>query len=39
MKLAARNLTNPLVRQLQGEKEVSSYRTGRQYSMAISFGS
>jgi outer membrane receptor protein involved in Fe transport len=39
MKLAARNLTNPEVRQLQGEKEVSSDRSGRQYSMTLSFGS
>jgi hypothetical protein len=39
LKLGARNLTNPKIRQLQGEEEVSSDRDGRSYSIALSFGS
>ena len=38
LKLGAKNLTNPLVRQLQGGREVSSYRTGASYSLALSYG-
>lgn len=36
LRLAARNLTNPVIRQLQGNREVSAYRTGRTYSAALS---
>jgi hypothetical protein len=39
MKLAARNLLDPTIRQLQGTREVSSYRIGRSYSVVYSFGS
>jgi outer membrane receptor protein involved in Fe transport len=39
MKLAARNLLDPTIRQLQGPREVSSYRIGRSYSIAYSYGS
>jgi hypothetical protein len=34
----ARNLMNPSVQQLQGGKEVSAYRDGRSYSLALTFG-
>ncbi|MFI5371132.1 MAG: TonB-dependent receptor domain-containing protein [Candidatus Eisenbacteria bacterium] len=36
---SARNLLDPNVQQLQGGKEVSAYRSGRSYSLALSFGS
>ena len=39
VKLSARNLINPDIQQLQGEKEVSGYHAGRSYSVALSFGS
>jgi outer membrane receptor protein involved in Fe transport len=39
LQASARNLTNPNVQQLQGGKEVSAYRNGRSYSLALSFGS
>jgi hypothetical protein len=35
LRLAARNLYDPTIRRLQGTREVSSYRTGRSYSVAI----
>ena len=35
VRLAARNLYDPTIRRLQGTREVSSYRTGRSYSVAI----
>ena len=38
-KLAAKNLLDPRIQQLQGGKEVSSYRQGRSYSLAFSLGS
>lgn len=37
LKLGARNLLDPTVRQLQGGKELSSYRKGRSYSIAWSY--
>ncbi len=39
LKLAARNLLDRRIRQLQGEREVSSTRDGRSYSVALSLGS
>jgi len=39
VKLAARNLLDQRVRQLQGEREVSSYRSRRVYSIELSWGS
>ncbi len=39
VKLAARNLTDPRIQQLQNTKEVSGYNLGRSYSVALSFGS
>ncbi len=39
VKLGARNLLDPRIRQLQGENEVSGFRAGRSYSVAFSFGS
>ena len=39
VKLAGRNLLDPRVRRLQGTREISSYRAGRSYSIACSFGS
>lgn len=39
VKIAARNLLDHRVRQLQGGKEVSSTRNGRSYSVALSLGS
>ena len=39
IKLAAKNLLDPRIRQLQGLREVSSYRAGRAYSIAFSLGS
>jgi TonB-dependent receptor len=38
VKLAARNLTNPTIRQLQDVKEVSSYRVGKAYAIEFNFG-
>ena len=39
VRLAAKNLTDPKQQLLQGAKEVSGYRTGRSYSVGVSFGS
>ena len=39
LKFAAKNLLDPQTQLLQGDKEVSAYRTGRSYSIAFSFGS
>lgn len=39
MKVAARNLLDPEVRLLQGDRVQSSYRSGRSYSIAVSMGS
>ena len=39
LKLAAKNLLNPRIRDLQGEKEVSAYREGRRFSVALAYGS
>jgi outer membrane receptor protein involved in Fe transport len=38
-KVAARNLLNPRIQQLQDGKEVSGYSAGRSFSIALSFGS
>jgi outer membrane receptor protein involved in Fe transport len=38
VKLAARNLLDPAIRQLQGEKEVSSYHVGKAYAIEFNFG-
>jgi len=38
-KLAAKNLIDPRIQRLQGSKEVSGFRTGRTYSIAVSSGS
>lgn len=39
VKLAAKNLGDPWIQQLQGDREVSGYRAGRSYSVALSYGS
>jgi outer membrane receptor protein involved in Fe transport len=39
VKLGARNLLDRRVQQLQGRQEVSGYRTGRSYSIGLSYGS
>jgi hypothetical protein len=39
LKLAAKNLLDPAIRVLQGEKEINAYRTGRGYSVALAYGS
>jgi len=39
VKLNAKNLLDPEVRRLQGDREQSSYRSGRSYSIALSMGS
>jgi hypothetical protein len=39
VKLAAKNLLDPKIRQLQGNQEVSAFRKGRAVSLAVSFGS
>jgi len=39
VKLAAKNLLDPRIRLLQGNREVSSYNVGRSYSIAYSYGS
>jgi hypothetical protein len=39
VKLTAKNLLDPVIRQLQGEQEISSYRRGRVYSIAYVYGS
>jgi len=38
VKLAARNLLDPRIQQLQNRKEVSGYRLGRSFSIAFSMG-
>jgi outer membrane receptor protein involved in Fe transport len=38
-KLAAKNLTDPLIRRLHGDHEVTAYRKGRSYSLAIAYPS
>jgi outer membrane receptor protein involved in Fe transport len=37
MKLSARNLSDPIIRQVQGGKEVGSTRAGRSYSVEFSY--
>jgi hypothetical protein len=39
VKLGAKNLLDPRIRALQGEREAAAYRTGRVYSVAFSYGS
>ncbi|HYM81114.1 MAG TPA: TonB-dependent receptor [Candidatus Limnocylindria bacterium] len=39
MKLAAKNLLDPQIRSLQDDLEISSYRTGRSYSIGLGYGS
>ena len=39
VKLAGKNLLDPRIQQLQGDREVSGYRAGRSYSVALSYGS
>ena len=39
LKLGAKNLLDPAIRQLQGDREVSSYHDGRQFGFSITFGS
>jgi outer membrane receptor protein involved in Fe transport len=39
LKLGAKNLLDPAIRQLQGTKEVSSYHDGREYGFSLTFGS
>jgi hypothetical protein len=39
LKVAARNLLDPRIQQLQGDREVSGYNRGRTYSIAFSTGS
>jgi outer membrane receptor protein involved in Fe transport len=38
-KLAARNLTDPVIRELHGDHEVTAYRKGRSYSLSINYPS
>ena len=38
-KLAAKNLTDPRIRQLHGDHEMSAYRKGRSYSLSITYPS
>ena len=38
VKLAAKNLLNPAIQQLQGDREVSSYQAGRRVAFALSYG-
>jgi outer membrane receptor protein involved in Fe transport len=38
-KLAAKNLTDPLIQRLHGDHEVTGYRKGRSYSLAIAYPS
>jgi outer membrane receptor protein involved in Fe transport len=37
VKLSAKNLLDPRIRRMQGEREVSGYRSGRSYSIALSY--
>jgi len=37
VKLAAKNLLDPRIQRMQGENEVSGYRVGRSYSIALSY--
>jgi outer membrane receptor protein involved in Fe transport len=39
VRMSARNLLDPRIQELQGGKEVSGYRTGRSYSIALSVNS
>ena len=39
IKLAAKNLLDPRIQQLQQGQEVSGFRRGRSYSIAFSYGS
>ena len=39
VKLSARNLLDPRIQRVQGGREVAGYRSGRTYSLALSFGS
>jgi hypothetical protein len=39
LKFAGRNLLDPRIEWLQGDREVSSYRSGRSWSIALSTGS
>lgn len=39
LKFAAKNLFNPRIQELQGGKEVSGYRIGRSFSIALAYGS
>lgn len=38
LKLAAKNLLNPEIRRLQGDREVSSYQAGRRVALGLSYG-
>jgi len=38
-KVAAKNLTDPLIRQLHGDHEMSAYRKGRSYSLSATYPS
>jgi outer membrane receptor protein involved in Fe transport len=39
MKIGAKNLLDPAVRQMQGDREVSSYHDGREYGVSFTIGS
>ena len=39
LKLGAKNLLDPAIRQLQGQKEVSSYHDGREFGVSLTVGS
>lgn len=39
LKIAARNLLDPKIQQLQNDKEISGHRAGRTYSLSLSVGS
>jgi len=39
VKLSAKNLLDPKIQRLQGDRETSAYRTGRSYSISLSMGS
>jgi hypothetical protein len=38
LKMVAKNLLDPRIQQLQGGREVSGYRTGRTYALALTYG-
>jgi hypothetical protein len=39
LKIGAKNLLDPAIRQLQGDREASSYHDGREYGISLTMGS